>query len=61
MANIRENHHGRPKDMAMEVLVEWLEGTGVEVSWKGLIATLRKSKLPLMADQIQMELDQLRL
>ena len=45
--------------MAREVLREWLAGKGVEVSWDSLIATLKKSKLPLMAKQIQMALDQL--
>ena len=57
---IRANHQGRPEDMAMEVLRDWLAGKGVEVTWEGLIATLRKSKLHLMADQIRMALDQLQ-
>ena len=57
MAVIRGNCQGRPEDMAMEVLREWLEGKGVEVSWNSLIATLRDCELPLMADQIQMALD----
>ena len=59
MAIISENCRGRPKDMAMEVLREWLAGKGVEVSWDSLKATLKKSELPLMAEQIQMALDQL--
>ena len=45
--------------MAREVLREWLVGKGVEVSWDSLIATLKKTKLPLMAQQIQMALNQL--
>ena len=60
MSNIRGNHQGRPEEMAMEVLTEWLAGKGVEVSWKSLIATLRDCELSLMATQIQMALDQLR-
>ena len=60
MNNIRANHQGRPEDMGMEVLREWLAGKGVEVSWESLMATLEKSKLHLMAEQIQMALDQLR-
>ena len=60
MVNIRKSFRGDPEEMAMEVLREWLAGKGVEVSWESLIATLRKSKLHLMADQIQMALDQLR-
>ena len=60
MVNIRKCFREDPEEMAMEVLREWLAGKGVEVSWESLIATLRKSKLHLMADQIQMTLDQLR-
>ena len=60
MEIIRGNHQGRLEEMTMEVLREWLAGKGVEVSWESLIATLRKSKLKLMADQIQIALDQLR-
>ena len=43
----------------MEVLREWLAGKGVEVSWDSLVSTLKKSKQQLMAEQIQMALDQL--
>ena len=60
IANIRGGHQGRPEEMAMEVLRKWLAGTGVEVSWESLIITLRKSKLQLMANQIQIALDQLQ-
>ena len=60
MVNIRESFRGDSENMGMEVLMEWLTGKGVEVSWESLIATLRKSKLHLMAEQIQMALDQLR-
>ena len=59
MAVIRGNCQGRPEDMAMEILREWLAGKGVEVSWDSLIATLKKSKNSFMAEQIQMALDQL--
>ena len=60
MVNIRKSFRGDPEDMGMEVVREWLVGKGVEVSWESLMATLRKSKLHLMAEQIQMALDQLR-
>ena len=60
MAIIKEDCRGKPERVTMEVLREWLAGKGVEVSWESLIATLRKSKLKLMADQIQIALDQLR-
>ena len=60
MAIMREKFMRDPERVTMEVLREWLAGKGVEVSWESLIATLRKSKLKLMADQIQIALDQLR-
>ena len=59
MTIISENCRGRPEEMAREVLKDWLAGKGVEVSWNSLIATLRDCELPLMAEQIQMALDQL--
>ena len=59
MAVMREKFRGDPEKITMEVLREWLAGKGVEVSWDSLIATLKKSKLQLMAKQIQMALDTL--
>ena len=60
MVNIRETFRGDPEKITLEVLREWLAGKGVEVTLESLIATLRKSKLKLMADQLQMALDHLR-
>ena len=60
VANIVEDCRGKTEKVIMEVLREWLAGKGVEVSWESLIATLRDCELSLMADQIQMALDQLR-
>ena len=59
VANITERCRGDPEKIAFEVLREWLEGKGVEVSWENLIATLRDCEISLMAEQIQMALDQL--
>ena len=56
VANITENCRGDPEKIAFEVLREWLEVKGVEVSWDSLIATLRDSQLSLMAEQIQIAL-----
>ena len=56
MALMREEFMRDPENVTIEVLRKWLAGRGVEVSWESLIATLRKSKLLLMADQIQMTL-----
>ena len=60
VANIVEDCRGKTEKVIMEVLRQWLAGKGVEVSWESLIATLRDCELSLMADQIQMALDQLR-
>ena len=57
MVALREMFRGDQERIAMEVLREWLAGKGVEVTWESLIATLRKSKLHLMAEQIQMALN----
>ena len=59
MAIMREKFMRDPEKIAIEVLRDWLAGKGVEVSGESLIATLRKSKVLLMAEQIQMALDQL--
>ena len=60
MENITEECRGKPERITMQVLTEWLAGKGVEVSWGSLISILRKSKLQLMADQLQIALDQLK-
>lgn len=59
IANIMESFHHNPEKVAMEVLRQWLEGKGVEVSWECLVLTLMKSKLSFLADQIKMALDKL--
>ena len=61
IAVMREKFMRDPEKITLEVLREWLAGKGVEVSWESLIATLRKIKLQLMADQIQIALDRLHL
>ena len=60
VANISECCRGDPERITVEVLREWLAGKGVEVSWESLISTLKNSELSLMAEQIQMALDQLQ-
>ena len=60
MENIAEDYRGKSERITIAVLRVWLQGKGVEVSWECLIATLRKSKLELMADQVQMALEKLR-
>ena len=56
--NMRENFRGNPEKIASEILTEWLAGTGAEVSWESLIATLKECELPYTANQIQMALKQ---
>ena len=48
--NCREN----AENITMEILREWLNGKGTEISWKNLIKTLRKCKINFAADQIEM-------
>ena len=45
--------------MTTEVLIEWLGGKGVEVSWESLISTLKKCKLSVLAYEVQTTLQQL--
>jgi predicted 3-demethylubiquinone-9 3-methyltransferase (glyoxalase superfamily) len=59
MVILRERFLRDAEKITMEVLVEWLRGRGVGVSWQSLITTLRDSELFLMADQLQTALEQL--
>lgn len=47
-----------PVNIMMEILREWLEGNGLEISWESIISTLKDCKISFMAHQIQMALDQ---
>ena len=57
VSNIARKCQENPEEMAMEVLMEWLAGKGIEVSWKSLIATLRHCELLQVAKDLQMALD----
>ena len=59
MANIRKRLREDPEEMTIAVLGEWLEGKGVDVTWEDLISVLRNCRLLLLADQIEMALEQL--
>ena len=59
IACIKKTLLGDQEEMTTAALIKWLEGKGVEVSWKSLIKTLRECDLRLFAEQIQMALDQL--
>ena len=44
---------GKPEDVTLMILQEWLEGKGLPVTWRSLIQALKDAKLFAMADQIQ--------
>ena len=54
VTNIVEDCRGKTEMIMMEILRQWLEGKGVEVSWKSLISTLKDCDLLFMAKQIEM-------
>ena len=56
---IKKDCRGISEDITMEILKEWLNGKGTEVSWKSLVKTLRKCKINFLADQIEMAIEQL--
>ena len=49
----RKEYLGKPEDVTLMVLQEWLEGKGLPVTWDSLVKALRDTKLLVMADQIQ--------
>ena len=59
MVILREKCLRDAEKITMDVLIEWLRGKGVKVSWLSLITTLRDSELFLVADQLQTALEQL--
>ena len=56
MEVIKERCRGDPEKIVLAVLRDWVQGKGVELSWKSLIATLRDCKISLLATQIEMAL-----
>ena len=44
---------GKPEDVTLMILQEWLEGKGLPVTWGSLIKALKDAELFTMADQIQ--------
>ena len=44
---------GKPEDVTLMILQEWLEGKGLPVTWRSLIQALKDAKLFAMAHQIQ--------
>ena len=54
MEIIINNYRGMAREITRAILKEWLEGNGSEVSWKSLIATLRKCELSPLANRIHL-------
>jgi hypothetical protein len=50
---------GKRETIYHEILKEWLNGRGTEISWDSLVATLRKCDNNYLADQIEMARKQL--
>ena len=48
---------GKPEDVILMILQEWLEGKGLPVTWVSLIRALKDAELFAMADQIQDKLN----
>ena len=56
---IEHNCRGDAENITTEILREWLNGKGTEISWKNLIKTLRKCKINFLAAQIEMATEKL--
>ena len=53
LASIEDECRGRPEEIMLKILQEWLKGKGLPVSWKTLIKTLRDTGLPTLAEEIR--------
>ena len=60
MSVIEHNCHGDAENITMEIMREWLNRKGTEISWKNFIKTLRKCKIKFVADQIEMATEKLQ-
>ena len=56
VAVIENDCRGKAEDITREILMQWLKGDGLSVTWDSLITALRKCEL-ILADQIQMALE----
>ena len=57
MATLNSKCRGDPVVITREVLIAWLAGEGIDVSWESLISTLRDSGLTLLSQQVQFALE----
>ena len=53
MAIIDNDCRGKAEEMTLAVLVKWVRGGGMSVTWESLVTALRKCELLLLADQIE--------
>ena len=59
MAIIKDECHGRPERITIEVLTRWLQGGGMAVTWESLSVALRQchsSSTDSLAHQLDMAL-----
>ncbi len=47
-----QTHRGRPRDINLEILQEWIRGGGRPVTWNDLVDVLRAIHLHVLADSI---------
>ena len=50
---IEDECRGKAERIILRILQEWMEGRGLPVTWESLVQTLRDTKLPNLADQIE--------
>ena len=55
MESIEDECRGKNEKITRQILREWLKGSGLPVTWKTLVETLRKAKLNEFADKIEAE------
>ncbi len=49
---MEQTHRGRPRDINLEILQEWIRGGGRHVTWNDLVEVLRAIHLHVLADSI---------
>ena len=53
MYAIEDECRGKSERIILRILQEWMKGRGLPVTWESLVQTLRDTKLPNLADQIE--------
>ena len=50
---IHNKFRGKSDKIILKILLEWIEGKGLPVTWESLVKALRNTRLSVLADQIQ--------